>query len=715
MGRAQGDRLRLLVFVVLAGSLVLWTRAAYLQIIRHDELHQKARNQQSELIRLRSLRGPILDRAGEPLAYSVEGSSLAVDPKFLLHPDSLALAFEKRGLLPASQVLDLLDRAGPTKRFVWLLRGKIHEADADALEERFSPALIRLPEPKRLYPLGAAAGPLIGSTGVDGQGLLGLEARYERDLHGIDGKMLDFRSGRREKHDGPGRVVLAAPQIGATAELTIDSRFQQIVDARLREAVVEQNAKGGCALLIDPKTGEILAIASMPAYDPDQVGEADSLSWHIWAIGKNYEPGSTYKAVTFAAAIEAGVLSPQDWIDCHNGKRKVPGGIISDHEPYGTIHAWEVLAHSSNIGTGIVAERIGAEAFYLTERHFGFGVPCGIEISGEERGRIPEPGSWSARSLVTQAFGQEISCTALQLAMAYGAIANGGLLMKPYLVRAVRTQTGELREQHEPEIVRQVLSPRTASTMCELLRSVVTEGTGKNAEVKGLFPAGKTGTAQKYVPEEGTYSNERYIASFAGFAPYDAPRWLCLVVIDEPRSSIWGGSVAAPVFAKILEDVAKLDTRPTEDPHAQIRMLAQGNDEGATTVPRLAGLTPGLARKLLKEAGLLPRLVGRGERVSEVLPEPGSQCRPGQVVTLVLSETPDSSGVGSGIPDFTGLSLRDAYARARWNGLSVDARGSGWVVRQSPEPGFARETKHLILWLASDSCRALSSTRTESP
>ncbi len=693
---------------------MLWVRAAYLQILRHDELQRMARGQQSELIRIPSLRGPILDRAGDRLAYSVDGSSLAVDPKFLTNPDSLALALEQCGALAASQVLDLLDRAGSNKRFVWLVRGKIHEEDAEAIERRFWPAVIRMPEPKRLYPLGAAAGPLIGSTGVDGQGLLGLEARYERDLHGVDGKMLDFLSGHRGKHEGPGRIVLDAPQIGATTELTIDSRFQQIVEARLREAVEEQNARGGSAILLDPGTGEILALASMPGFDPDQIGKADSLGWQIWAVGQNYEPGSTYKLVAFAAAIEMGVLSPLDMVNCYGGKRKVPGGVISDHEPYGMLRAAEVLARSSNIGTGIVAERVGGEGFYRMERSLGFGVPTGIEISGEERGRIPDPASWSSRSLITQAFGQEISCTALQLAMAYAAVANGGLLMKPYMVRAVRTQGGEIREQHEPEIVRQALSSEAARTLQQMLRTVVTDGTGKNAEVEGFFPAGKTGTAQKYVPAEGTYSNERYIASFVGFAPYDSSRWLCLVVIDEPRSSIWGGSVAAPVFAKIIGDVGRLDTRPTEDRSSRIRTVAH-QEESAAIVPRLAGLSPGQARKVLKDAGLLARLVGRGDRVGEVLPVPGSRCRSGQVVTLALTEAADSTAVAGGLPDLLGLSLRDAYARARWAGLAVDARGSGWVIRQSPEPGAPREGRRLILWLSSDSCRALTAIQPERP
>jgi stage V sporulation protein D (sporulation-specific penicillin-binding protein) len=246
----------------------------------------------------------------------------------------------------------------------------------------------------------------------------------------------------------------------------------------------------------------------------------------------------------------------------------------------------------------------------------------------------------------------------------------------------------------------------TAELLRTMLRRVVAEGTGKKAEVQGLFPAGKTGTAQKYIPEEGTYSNQRYIASFVGFAPFESPRWLCLVVLDEPRGSIWGGSVAAPVFSKIIEDVAKLDTRPAEVKSTELRWIADRHD-ATSTVPQVAGLAPGLARKLLKEEGFLPRLEGRGDRVMDVQPAAGSRCRPGQVVTLLLSQASDSCPELAGFPDLSGLSLRDVALRARWHGWQLDPRGSGWVVGQNPEPGSPVEAvQRLTVWLSSDSCRA---------
>lgn len=714
MRRRSIDAITCIKVGIFIGFALLIARAGYIQIGSHEVLHDKATRQQQLLIEIPCMRGPILDRAGEPLAFSVEGSSLAVDPAYLdgeNEPSSSDLLgeLERRGLVESSEVPELWARMqGSQTRFVWLVRGKLREAEAAELEERYAPALIRLPDPKRLYTLGTAGGSLVGAVNRENVGSIGIEGRYETVIRGEPGKMLDYRSGSQERHEGPGRVVLKAATTGATVELTIDKRVQEIAEARLREAVEEQEAKGGTAIVMDPRTGEILAMVSMPALDPDNVGPKGD-TWKIWAVSENYEPGSTYKVVAFAAALESGKLSPSDMINCMGGKRKVPGGLISDHEGCGTIPAYEVLWVSSNIGTGIIAERVGAEDFYRMERLLGFGVTTDAGLPGEERGRIFDPSSrlWSSRSLVTQAFGQEISCTALQLALCYAAIANDGLLVRPLLVRSIRSATGEVLEQHEPEVVRRAMLEETASALRTMLRGVVTEGTGKKAEVSGLLPAGKTGTAQKYIPEEGTYSNQRYIASFVGFAPYDAPRWLCLVVLDEPRGTIWGGSVAAPVFARIMEDVAKLDVRPSEPSAKQLRWIAD-RKEHTTTVPRVAGLAPGLARKLLKDAGLRPMLEGRGDVVVDVQPAQGTRCRPGQVVSLFLAIPPDTCPELAGFPDLTGMSLRDVVVRARWHGWQLQAIGSGWVVDQRPAPGSPLEDScKLTVWLAPDSCRTL--------
>ncbi len=709
MSRQRGDRLGFFATCVLILIGALWVRAFQLTVLRHDELRAKALKQQTKFEKIPAIRGPVLDRAGDKLAFSVEGSALAADPAMLPNPEGLAGALQAIGIMPASRTRSIL-ASGVGKHFVWLTHDTIREAVACSLETAYAPGLIRAPESKRLYPLGESAGPVLGATGTDGQGLFGLEGRYDRYLRGTDGRMLDFRSGS-SRHNGPGRVIIAPPKQGDLVELTVDSRFQQIVDARLREVAEEQKAKGGTAILLNPATGEILALAVYPGFDPDRVGSADSTSLNVWAVGHNYEPGSTFKIVTFASAIEGREITPGDLIDCHNGVRAIPGGKpIKDHEPSGVIPAWQVLARSSNIGTGVIAERVGEEGFYHMERLLGFGVPTGVEIPGEERGRIPDPSLWSSRSLVTQAFGQEVSCTALQLADAYAAIANGGLLMRPFIVRSVRTPDGTILETHGPEIVRRAMSEETARTLREMLRKVVTEGTGSKAEVEGLFPAGKTGTAQKFIPEEGTYSTQRYIASFCGFAPYDNPKWLCLVVLDEPRGTYWGGSVAAPAFARIIEDVSRLDRRPTEDTRTTVRWASNNADpkEEMTRVPPLQGLAPGLARKIAKEAGLIPRFVGAGSCVARCEPPLGARLKEGMAVTLFLSEPNDSTfGGATSLPDLQNLPLRDVVERVRWQGISLDIHGDGWVVRQEPAPGTPlAEVRRLTVWLSADSCRS---------
>lgn len=704
------DRLRAVGGGILLALALLWIRAGYLTVVRHAALSKKAIEQQTDIQKIPSMRGPVLDRAGQPIAFSVEGSSLAVDPTLLGRPDTLAQWMEQHGIMPAVQVCSQIS-GSPSRRFAWLTRHNVREAMACSLEARFGRAIIRSHEPKRLYPLGPVGAPLLGATGVDGNGLFGIEGRYDRLLRGKDGRVLDFRSCRPDLHQGPGRVVLSEPRIGATVELTIDARFQQIVDARLREVVEEQNARGGTAILIDPKTGEILAVSSFPGFDPDDVSHADTLALRVWAVTHNYEPGSTYKVVAFAAAIEAGVLTPDQAINCYNGLRRVPGGEISDHEPYGVIPARLVLAHSSNIGTGVIAELVGGEGFYRMERLLGFGVPTGVEIPGEERGWIPDPSSWSARSLVTEAFGQEVACTALQLAMAYGAIANDGLLMRPIMVRSVRAADGTVIESREPEVVRRAMRPQTARILREMLRGVVAEGTGKAAEVKGLLPGGKTGTAQKFIKEINKYSKERYIASFVGFAPYERPRWLCAVVLDEPRGSIWGGSVAAPAFSRIMDDIAGLDRRPTDNPNDTIQWVAH-ESEPTTSVPRVVGTTPRVARKLLHRDQLEPNFVGHGDVVLKTLPAVGARCRIGATVTCVLSDPGDSLATPDGIPDLMGLSLRDAIVRARAQDIVLDAQGSGWVIAQDPPAGSPLDGgRSLRVELAADSCRAFVKMR----
>jgi stage V sporulation protein D (sporulation-specific penicillin-binding protein) len=306
------------------------------------------------------------------------------------------------------------------------------------------------------------------------------------------------------------------------------------------------------------------------------------------------------------------------------------------------------------------------------------------------------------------AFGQEVSCTALQMAMAYGAVANGGNLMKPLLVRTVRAPDGEVLEEHDAEVVRPVLRPAVARELCDLLRRVVTEGTGKKAEIEGLCPAGKTSTAQKYIPEEGSYSTRRYVGSFVGFAPYDDPQILCLILMDEPRSSIYGGSVAAPIFREIVSDVMPFLGGERAAPSDSTRTRwASREPEPRREVPPVLGLSAAIARRVVREAGFRPRLVGSGGHVAESRPPAGERCLPETVVTLILAESADSLDGGAVMPDLRGLALRDALLRIRSCGGVPRIAGSGWVVSQVPEPGAGVSPgQSCLISLGPDSSRA---------
>jgi membrane peptidoglycan carboxypeptidase len=488
--------------------------------------------------------------------------------------------------------------------------------------------------------------------------------------------------------------------------------MQEIALGRMEAGVAREGAARGFCIITRPRTGEILALVQVPCADPDHPESWGASNLKVCPVTDCFEPGSSFKLVTFAASIEDGRFDPEEPINCLNGSRPMPGGRpITDHESYGILRAWEVLAHSSNIGTGLLAERLGPERFYKMERAFGFGLPTGIPLPGEGRGRITEPSSWSGRSLATMAFGQEVSCTALQMALAYGAVANGGNLMKPLLVRAIRAPDGSILEENEPEVVRPVLRPAAARELRELLRRVVTEGTGQKAEIEGLSPAGKTSTAQKYIPAEGTYSTRHYIGSFVGFAPYDDPQILCLVLMDEPTSSIYGGSVAAPIFREIVSDLLPFLGGERTAPSDSIPIRwARAEPELRREIPAVVGLSAAVARRIVRESGFEPRLVGGGTCVTATRPEGGEHCLPETVVTLVLGDPAGSPGTERAVmPDLRGLTLRDAWLRIRSCGGRPQVDGSGWVLTQVPTPGEPISPgQPCLISLGPDSSRAYS-------
>ncbi|MBI3012794.1 MAG: penicillin-binding protein 2, partial [Elusimicrobia bacterium] len=507
-----------------------------------------------------TFRGEILDRNGIVLAKTVESFSVFLRPKELKKNKKSA---ERLRTTPFGNLL----RINTKKDFVWLER-KLNSSQTEPILEKKIPGVGVVSEQKRYYPNGSLACHLLGTVGMDNHGLAGIEQSLNSFLTGKHSTMDQLR-------DAKGRNILKNPQesdLSETAEtpgsnsivLTIDRAIQYIAERELRRGVEEYGAARGIVLVQQPQTGEILAMASYPGFDPNQIssgGDASEIGntqLQNSIVSNAFEPGSTFKIVAFAAALEEKTGSLQDSVDCEGGQWKLGTVTIRDHEPSEVLTFSQVLEKSSNIGTAKIGLKLGRETLYKYIRAFGFGTKTGISLPGESEGLLKMPDKWSGSSQPTIAFGQEIGVTAIQLITAFSAIANDGVLMEPLLIKElVETKGTNLqRNSFPPQIVRQVVSPETARTLRQMLTQAVEQGTGTRAKIEGYSVAGKTGTAQKIDPATRKYAADKHIASFCGFLPADKPQLTCLVVLDEPKKDYWGGSTAAPIFSRIAAQVA---------------------------------------------------------------------------------------------------------------------------------------------------------------
>jgi cell division protein FtsI (penicillin-binding protein 3) len=631
------------LFALLFATLV--GRAIDLGLVRGPSLAAAAARQHRTRVAIDPHRGPIVDRHGDPLALSVEVPSLFVRPREFAGQEGRTTA-----LAAAAGVAleDVRRKVGAESPFVWLKR-QASPGEAEAVRTLGLRGVYKVTESRRFYPHGSLAAHVLGFVGVDSQGLEGLE----RQLDGMIRGQARFAEVDRDAH---GRELLtggvgAKAARGGRVELTIDAAIQDSAERELAAGVAAAKAAAGAAVVLDPATGQILALANYPTFSPNKPGGAKDKRWRQRirnrAITDPYEPGSTFKAMLAAAAIETGAIRPQDMIFCENGRFPLGRWTINDSHPHGWLSFAEVVQYSSNIGTSKVAEKIGRDRYAGFLRDFGFGRRTGMELPGESPGIVRPVDRWARIDLATHSFGQGIAVTPVQMAAAFGAIANDGVLMRPYIVSRVVGPGGRDLQRRDPVEVRRVVSAKTAHTVTTLLRRVVEEkgGTGTRAKLDDFPVAGKTGTAQKVDPTTGGYSSKR-IASFAGFVPADAPRAVIVVVIDEPRTNSYGGVVAAPVFREIAAAVlARLGVVPRAMP-----------DDGPTL--RMAAATPARrAEPRAKDA------IARAE----------------QHVAIADGEP--------AMPSFLGLSLREALARAQEGGWAVEVTGTGYVQAQAPPPG----------------------------
>jgi len=536
----------LFIFFVILFTFLLG-RLFYLQLISYGRFSGMADNQHNTIFKIEPRRGAIFDRYLEPLAINLDMPSVYCDPRGVQDKAGTADVLARVLGVDRDEVLGKLER---DKAFVWIKR-KADRAQAEELQKMGLEGVHFIMESKRRYSNDNTASHLLGFAGMDNNGLEGLEMTFDGKLKGKPGYRHIVRDAKR-------RIVLLdeessiLPQNGHNLVLTIDSVIQFIAEEELAAAVKKFNAESASVIVMDPYTGKILAIANYPDYDLNRYHEAPKAVMKNHAVTSVLEPGSVFKVVTASAALNEGIVGLDDRIYCENGEYQVGGRILHDFHPYGDLSFEEVVSHSSNIGTVKVAMELGEDKLYEYIRKFGFGERTGVDIPGEVSGISRPPSVWSKSDITTIPIGQGIAVTPVQLAAAISVIANGGYLVKPYAVDSITTWEGEVYKQFEPEIKHKVLDKATCDMMTAALRRVVVDGTGTRANSKIYETCGKTGTAQMVNPAGGYYDN-KYYATFMGFAPKDAPVVSIVVVAKDPHPAHFGGTVCGPVFRRIAE------------------------------------------------------------------------------------------------------------------------------------------------------------------
>jgi cell division protein FtsI (penicillin-binding protein 3) len=548
----ENKKMRMRIVIIGVIFFVLYTaigaRATYFQLFCKSWLPQRAAAQYEKSYTFREKRGTIYDRKHRELAVTIDVSSIAAHPVNVKDP--------KKSAKDLSRILEidndtLLKQLSSRKSFVWIKR-RISSKDAGAVKDLNIAGVELLTEHSRIYPNKILAAQVLGFSGTDHNGLEGLEFFYDTNLKGrvVTHRVIKDALGRGFKTENNSFKA----DSGNNLILTIDQTIQYITERALKETALEYSAKSAMAIVMDPKTGAIRALAHFPSFNSNSFQDFDRETWRNRAITDLFEPGSTMKIFLAAAAIESGKCSESTIFYCEGGKYKVDRNYVHDTHPHQWLSLQQIVKYSSNIGAVKVTEKMGAERLYDTLKSFGFGSKTGIDCPGETKGSLSSYKIWSKIDAGAISFGQGISVSAIQLITAVSAIANGGIIMKPYIVQAITDENGRLVKAFAPTKVRTAISADTAARVKKIMGTVTTEkGTGVNAALESYPVCGKTGTAQK-IDQTGRYSKDKYIASFVGFAPEEDPRIAILIVIDEPKNNHYGGIVAAPVFKKVAQE-----------------------------------------------------------------------------------------------------------------------------------------------------------------
>lgn len=633
------SRLLICAAIFACWTITIEARLLYLQVVQHRVMMVRADRQQLRTLKLPAKRAEIVDRKGQILAYSVDGDTIGADPSDITDPESVSrLVCGALDACNGERRQAMAARLSGKRQFAFLARQASRE-EAGRVRALNIPGVLVFKESRRYYPKKELAAHLLGYVGTDNVGLAGLESTFDARIRGREGRMLVLKDARRQAMSTREERL---PTAGATLELTIDSYLQYVADRELRIGVEENAAAGGTAVIMQPQTGEILALANWPTFNPNEFSRTDLFARRNRAIQDTYEPGSTFKLVTASAAIEEGVIALSDPVDCSPGRIAFGDRVIYDTHPYGVLPFIDVIAKSSNVGAIKVGQRLGAERLGRYINRFGFGQALAPDFRGESAGIVWDAVRLDASALASVSMGYQVGVTALQMASAISIVANGGELVEPRVVRAFIQD--HRREEVPRKVLRRAISAETAAVLTEIMEAVVERGTGRNtAEIEGYTVAGKTGTASKLV--NGRYSKSDYNASFVGFVPSRNPALAIVVVIDSPHAKgYYGGTVSAPVFKRIAEAA-------------------------------------------LRHLGIPPTVNAPSPVMPVIHPHRPNGMGPDAVLTPVGSREPRAPATEGGMPDLRGLSAREAVRALTSVGLTARMTGQGFVVEQSPAAG----------------------------
>ena len=671
--------------VIVAALAALWTgaamgRLAYLQLFRYSEYYGRAQHQQRLIVDVGASRAEIFDRNLNPLAMSVPVDSAFAVPSEIADPSMVARLLGKILDVPSD---DIATRLAASHSFVWIAR-KLPPEKAQRIAALNLRGIYFQREGGRFYPKRELASHVLGYVDIDEKGLGGIEYALDNDIRTKPGKMLILADAHRRWYYSADK----APDTGTSVVLTLDENIQYIAEKELAQAIHETHAISGTVIVENPNSGELLAVANSPTFNPNAAKDSPPDARTDRAVSSLYEPGSVFKIVTLSAAIDQGITRPEEMIDCQNGAIYIAGHRIRDHKAYGMLSVAQVLANSSDVGAIKVGLRLGAPKFYEYIRAFGFGQPTGVDLPGESKGKLRRLENWTPVSVGSISMGQEVGVTPLQMINAVSAIANGGTIVQPHAVRAMRRGT-QLVETQQPE-PRRVIQATTAATMRRMMEGVVLNGTGKLARLDGYTSAGKTGTAQKFDVNTGHYSAHNLIASFVGFSPINTPAITILVQLDSPAGAHEGGSVAAPVFQRIAQQVLPYLNVPRDIP--------------LSDQTQRAARSSAANQDLAEVSDFDPAQVDPNTATEDPVPPAAPGAAP---ATVELAE-----GEGIPAPQLHGKTVREVSELCIRLGLNPVLLGTGIASDQSPEAGaMIRRGSKITVQFARDPSLMLADAR----